>query len=113
MIVMLPNMASSKVVVAAFHHRVMVAGSDHTITPDCPGGSARIAGSHNDVTLTGGCKRLSIYGAWNKVTVAFATGARIRFIGAGNEVIWTTPDGKQTTALPLGVDNALKPASVQ
>ena len=88
-------------------------GSHHTITLDCAGGSARIAGSHNDVTLTGGCTRLSIYGAWNKVTVAFATGARVGFVGAGNEVIWTTPDGKEPTALHLGVDNALKSASVQ
>ncbi len=112
-IAMLPNVASSKVVVAASHHRVMVAGTHHTITLDCAGGSARIAGSHNDVTLTGRCTRLSIYGAWNKVTVSFATGARVRFVGAGNEVIWTTPDGKQPTAMHLGVDNALRPASVQ
>ena len=91
----------------------MVAGSHHTITLDCAGGSARIAGSHNDVTLTGRCKRLSIYGAWNKVTVSFAAGARVRFVGAGNEVIWATPDGKQPTAMHLGVDNALKQASAQ
>ena len=39
------------------------------MTLDCAGGSARIAGSHNKITLTGGCTRLTIFGSSDAVRV--------------------------------------------
>lgn len=59
LIMLLPGVASSKAIAAASQHKVIVAGSDHTITLDWAGR----AGSHNNVTLTGGCAGLLIYGA--------------------------------------------------
>jgi hypothetical protein len=41
----------------------MLAGSDQTKTVDCAGGWARIAGANNNVTLTGNCEGLTIYGS--------------------------------------------------
>lgn len=97
--VMLPSVALSK---------ARLAGSDQTTTLDCAGGSAWIAGSNNKVTLTGGCTRLTILGSRNSITAAFGAGARIRFAGARNDVIWTTPDGKAPKVLHLGFGNNLK-----
>jgi hypothetical protein len=88
---------------------VRVDGSHQAKTLDCAGGSARIAGSHNKVTLTGGCTRLTILGSWNSVTAALSAGARVRFLGSRNDVVWTTPDGKAPKALDLGAGNSLKP----
>ena len=108
LVVMLPSVASSKVIVVASHHKIIVAGSHHTLTLDCAGGTARIAGSHNMVTLTGGCTRLTVLGSSNTAIVAFGAGARVKFVGVRNEIIWTTPDGKEPEALRVGSDNILK-----
>jgi hypothetical protein len=88
---------------------VLIAGSDQTKTLDCAGGWARIAGANNNVTLTGDCAGLTIYGSRNNVTAAFQTGARVRFVGSENAVTWTTPDAKEPTVHHLGVSNTMKP----
>jgi len=59
--------------------------------------------------LTGNCAGLTIYGSRNNVTAAFQADARVRFVGAKNEVIWTTPDGKEPRVLHLGAGNTIKP----
>jgi hypothetical protein len=76
-----------------------LAGSDQTKTLDCAGGWARIAGAHNNVTLTGNCAGLRIYGSRNNVMAAFQEGATVRFVGSENAVTWTTPDGSIILAL--------------
>jgi hypothetical protein len=86
-----------------------LAGSDQTKTLDCAGGWARIAGAHNNVTLTGNCAGLTIYGSRNNVTAAFQADARVRFVGSNNEVIWTTPDAKEPRVHHLGAGNTMKP----
>jgi|SRR5262249_59929337 hypothetical protein len=88
---------------------VGLAGSDQTKTLDCAGGWARIAGANNNVTLTGNCAGLTIYGSRNTVTAAFEAGARVRFAGSHNEVTWTTPDAKEPRALHLGASNKMTP----
>ncbi len=97
--VMLPSVASAA---------AQLAGADQTATLDCADGKARIVGSNNRVTLTGGCTRLTILGSRNTITAAFGAGANIWFAGSRNEVIWTTPDGKEPKAHHLGVSNTLK-----
>jgi hypothetical protein len=87
----------------------MLAGSDQTKTVDCAGGWARIAGANNNVTLTGNCAGLTIYGSRNNVTAAFQAGARVRFVGSENAVTWTTPDAKEPKVHHLGVNNTMKP----
>jgi len=99
--VMLANVAEPKV------NGVRLAGSDETKTLDCAGGWARIAGAHNNVTLTGNCAGLTVYGSQNTVTVAFQEGAHVRFVGSKNAVTWTTPDAKEPTVLHLGVGNTM------
>ncbi len=101
--VILANVARSKA------NDVRLAGSDQPKTLDCAGGWARIAGSNNNVTFTGNCVGLTIYGSRNTVTAAFQAGARVRFVGSKNEVIWTTPDAKEPKVLHLGVGNTMKP----
>ncbi len=88
---------------------VELAGSRNTRTLDCAGGPARIVGSENKVTLTGGCTSLSIHGSMNSVTAAFSAGAIISFDGSRNEVTWTTGDGKKPTVLVPDFANKLKP----
>jgi hypothetical protein len=88
---------------------VHLAGSDQTKTLDCAGGWARIAGANNNVTLTGNCAGLTIYGSRNNVTAAFEADARVRFVGSKNEVIWTTPDAKEPRVHHLGAGNTMKP----
>ncbi len=97
----LPNMALSKA------NDVRLAGSDQTKTLDCAGGWAQIAGSNNNVTFTGNCAGLTIYGSRNAVTVAFQAGARVRFFGSKNAVTWTTPDAKKPRVLHLGAGNTM------
>jgi hypothetical protein len=86
-----------------------LAGSDQTKTLDCAGGWARIAGANNNVTLTGNCEGLTIYGSRNTVQAAFQTDAQVRFVGSNNAVTWTTPDGKEPKALHLGASNTMTP----
>jgi hypothetical protein len=88
---------------------VHLAGSDQTKTLDCAGGWARIAGANNNVTLTGDCAGLTIYGSRNTVQGAFQTEARVRFVGSNNAVTWTTPDGKEPKALHLDASNTMTP----
>ena len=88
---------------------VRLAGSNQTKTLDCAGGWARIAGANNNVTLTGHCSGLTVYGSRNTVTAAFQDGARVRFIGSKNAVIWTTPDAKEPRVLHLGAGNTMTP----
>jgi hypothetical protein len=97
----IPNVALAKT--------VGLAGSEQTKTLDCAGGWARIAGAHNDVTLTGDCAGLTIYGSGNTVTAAFQEGAQVRFAGSNNAVTWTTPDAKEPSALHLGASNKMIP----
>ncbi len=85
-----------------------LAGSDQTKTLNCAEGPARIAGSNNKVTLSGACTRLTILGSRNTVTVAFGSGGSVWFGGSKNEVIWTTPDGKEPKAHHLGYGNTRK-----
>ncbi len=99
---MLPGVALSKSNPARVH------GSDLTKTLDCAGNSARILGSNNKVTLTGGCTRLTILGSRNVVTAAFGAGGSIWFGGSKNEVVWTTPDGKEPKVWHLGYGNTVK-----
>ncbi len=94
--------------VSAKGNGARLAGSDQTTTLNCAGGSARIAGSNNKVTLTGACTRLTILGSRNTVAVAFGSGGSVWFGGSKNEVIWTTPDGKEPKAHHLGYGNTLK-----
>jgi hypothetical protein len=86
-----------------------LSGSDQTKTLDCGGGWASIAGANNNVTLTGNCAGLTIYGSRNSVTAAFAAGAHIRFVGSRNAVTWTTPDANEPRTLHLGFGNAMRP----
>jgi hypothetical protein len=99
--VILANVAQSKT------NGVRLAGSDETKTLDCAGGWARIAGAHNNITLTGNCTGLTVYGSRNTVTAAFQKGAHVRFVGSENAVTWTTPDAKEPTILHLGVGNTM------
>ena len=95
----LPNLAFS---------RARLYGSHETKTLDCAGGSARIAGANNRVTLTGGCTHVTVLGSHNLITAEFAPGASIWFAGSRNEVIWTAHDGKEPRARHFGYRNTLK-----
>jgi hypothetical protein len=88
---------------------VNIAGSNQTKTLDCASGWARIAGAENNVTLTGNCAGLTIYGSQNTVHGAFQTDAEVRFVGSNNAVTWTTPDGKEPKAVHLGASNTMTP----
>ena len=65
-------------------------------------------GSNNKVTLTGACRRLTILGSRNTVTITFGAGGSVWLVGATNEVTWTTPDGKQPKVHQIGSSNTLK-----
>jgi len=99
---MLPSIASSK------DDGATVVGSGQTAALDCDGGAARVAGSNNKVTLTGACRRLTILGSRNTVTITFGAGGSVWLVGATNEVTWTTPDGKQPKVHQIGSSNTLK-----
>jgi hypothetical protein len=86
---------------------VRLAGSNQTKTLDCAGGWARISGANNNVTLTGNCAGLTLRGSGNAVTVAFQAGARVRFVGSRNGVIWKTPDAKEPRVFHLGGRNTM------
>jgi len=104
--VILANVALSKT------NDVRLAGSDQTKTLDCGGGGwASIAGANNNVTLTGSCAGLTIYGSRNNVTAAFQAGAHVRFVGSRNAVVWTTPDANEPRILHLGFGNTMTPAA--
>jgi hypothetical protein len=109
MIVSIAAVAFSIIPKVALSKTVGLAGSDQTKTLDCAGGWARIAGANNNVTLTGNCAGLTIYGSRNTVTAAFQAGARVRFAGSNNAVTWTTPDAREPRVLHLGVSNTMTP----
>jgi len=100
--VALPGIASSK------DDGATVLGSGQTTALDCDGGAVRVAGSNNKVTLTGACRRLTILGSRNAVTVTFGAGSSVWLVGASNEVTWTTPDGKEPKVHQIGSNNTLK-----
>jgi hypothetical protein len=100
--VMLPSIASSK------DDGATIVGSDQTTALDCGGGVARVADSNNKVTLTGACRRLTILGSRNAVTVILGAGSSVWLVGPGNEVTWTTPDGKEPKIHQIGSNNTLK-----
>jgi hypothetical protein len=89
---------------------IQFAGSGQTTTLDCAGGGVQILGSNNKLTVTGGCAMLSMVGSNNAVTATLAKNANIQFVGSNNEIIWSTPDGKQPLTQYLGSGNILTAA---
>ncbi len=85
----------------------LFAGSNQTTTLDCAGGGAHIFGSHNTLTLTGGCTWLDMVGSDNAIIVALANGANIEFAGSNNAITWTSPEGEEPVVRHMGSGNTL------
>lgn len=67
-------------------------GAGATTSLDCKGGTARVEG------------------AGNAVTVELAAGGSIAVAGESNAVVWTTPDGSKPKIRSEGFGNLVRPA---
>ena len=83
--------------------------SGQTATLECNGGKAEIIGSNNKLNITGRCSALELAGSGNAITIEFATGATIDFVGSGNTITWTSVDGKAPKVTYIGSNNTMKP----
>ena len=83
--------------------------SGQTATVDCIGGQAAIVGSNNDLTIKGNCTSLSLFGSSNKISIQFAPGAQISFVGSDVTISWTSADGKAPKVSYVGSGNTLTP----
>lgn len=83
--------------------------SGETAALDCAGGQASIMGSNNDLTIKGNCTILSLFGSGNKISIQFAPGAQISFVGSGNSISWTSADNKPPKVSYVGSGNTLTP----
>lgn len=83
--------------------------SNQTATIDCVGGQAAIMGSNNDLTIKGNCTSLSLAGSNNKISIQFAPGAQVSFVGSGNTISWTSTDNKPPKVSYVGSGNTLTP----
>ena len=81
--------------------------SGQTATVDCIGGQAAIVGSNNDLTIKGNCTSLSLPS--NKISIQFAPGAQISFVGSDITISWTSADGKAPKVSYVGSGNTLTP----
>lgn len=86
-------------------------GVEATISLDCKGGTARIEGARNSITVTGRCARLEVLGEGNVITVELASGGIIDVEGASNAVFWTTADGSEPKVQTEGFSNTVEPAN--
>ncbi|MBV8335639.1 MAG: DUF3060 domain-containing protein [Alphaproteobacteria bacterium] len=83
--------------------------SGQTARLDCNGGKAEIMGSNNKLTITGRCSALDLAGSGNTITIEFAAGATVQFVGSGNTITWTSVDGKAPKITYIGSNNMVKP----
>jgi len=83
--------------------------SGQTASLDCAGHTAAIIGNDNILTIGGNCSSLGLSGSGNKITIQFAPGARIQFVGANNTINWTTTDGKPPKVSSVGSGNTISP----
>ena len=84
---------------------VSFAGSNQTMSGNCGGHDASLAGSGNTVTLRGACRFFQLAGDDNRVYVEMAANGTIKVLGKRNQVSWTGPGDVQVTA--LGPDNVV------
>jgi hypothetical protein len=83
-----------------------VSGNNQSINANCGGGTARISGNGNRVTLRGPCSVLDLNGSFNAVAVEMAPEGRIRVLGDANRVMWRSPGGVYVEQ--LGRDNDIQ-----
>lgn len=86
---------------------VQFAASGQKSVLDCTAGQAQIAGSNNILTLTGACKKLSVLGSNNAITVALTEDAQVQLVGSNNKITWTTPSGRSPSIQELGSGNTV------
>jgi hypothetical protein len=90
-------------------NRAGFVSSGQTATLNCAGGAAEIMGSNNVLTITGKCSKLDLAGSNNKITIEFASGATISFVGSSNAITWSSADAKPPKVSYVGSDNTLTP----
>lgn len=83
--------------------------SGQTATIDCPGGQGEIMGSNNNLTITGNCTTLALSGPGNTISIHFAPGGQISFLGSHNTISWTSVDGKSPKVTYMGSGNKSTP----
>jgi len=98
-------LAACLLVPAAAFAQAEYSGAGATTELDCDGGTAKIIGATNTVTVTGQCARLEIEGAGNRVDVELAPKGTITIVGASNVVVWSTPDGSKARTNIQGAGN--------
>lgn len=89
---------------AAENDQQFQGASQHTEL-DCDGGSLRVEGASNILSIRGNCTALTIEGAANEIDVAMAPGGRISVMGASNRIRWTAPAGTRALVRAQGADN--------
>lgn len=73
----------------------------------CPGGGASVAGSGNDVTVSGHCTSLDVTGSDNLVSIDLGPGGVARIDGDRNRVVFTGPQAPE--AVTHGAYNVVLP----
>jgi len=72
---------------------------------DCNGGSVRIEGASNTLTIQGACTSLNLSGAGNTITIDLAAQASIRVEGADNQILWRAPGTAKPRVSVTGAGN--------
>lgn len=80
-------------------------GAGQRTALDCDGGSLRIEGASNEVSISGGCTALEVEGASNTIQVDMAPGGTITLVGASNRVRWTAPKDARVKVQATGAGN--------
>lgn len=74
---------------------------------DCDGGSVRVEGADNMLTIHGRCTSLIIEGASNRITIDLGAQSTIRVTGAGNQIRWTAPAQAKPRVRVTGAANTI------
>ena len=86
-------------------------GAGQRNTLDCDGGSLRVEGASNELTIGGNCTQLEVEGASNIINVDMAPGGLISVAGAGNRIRWIAPQGAKVKVNAIGADNQVMRAN--
>ncbi|MGF7146682.1 hypothetical protein FHS96_000291 [Sphingomonas zeicaulis] len=80
-------------------------GAGQRNTLDCDGGSLRVEGASNELSIAGGCTALEVEGASNIIQVDMAPGGTITLVGASNRIRWSAPKGAKVKVQATGAGN--------
>lgn len=80
-------------------------GAGQRNTLDCDGGSLRVEGASNELSISGGCTELEVEGASNIIQVDMAPGGTITLVGASNRIRWTAPRNTKVKVQATGAAN--------